>query len=250
MPSFALSIFLLFNLFQETSKLDKILEKHYGSINYDELKLISSLEMEGAVDFYLDKTAFESQSPSLSGRFREIIKRPDQRYYESSFNNVDGTFQQAYNGKEKWGIDGGGLKVQELNEKAYLESQLSFDVTPNLYRLEERGFEAFYLGKLKLDDHQYYCIKLIHEHGTHFYYLDLRTYLVRIIAFQDENVEDTNWNKRHYDDYKRIGDIMFSHTQYEKMNVYGNETTMIFKYEDIQLNNNIDPRIFNIPEIP
>lgn len=232
------------------SRLEKVLEKHKNSIKMETLFNIKTLKMEGEVEFYLNENSFENQSPSISGTFKEIIQRPHQRYYESNFDNVDGTFRQAYNRNEKWTIDGGGLKIRKLNETAMLQVRLTFDITPNLVNLEEKGLTLEYLGKRKLEDQLYHCVKLSHEHRIHFYYLDLKTCLVSIIAFQNEGLDEADWTKRYFGDYKLVNNIMFPHLQYEKVKMNYDITTMLFKYATIQTNTAIDSDIFKTPENP
>ena len=129
-------IFGLLNHNLTDSRLEKIIAKHCESINTSSLKQIKSLEMNGNVQFYLNENAFDNQSPSLSGTFRGVIQKPDKRYYQSWFNNVEGSFQKGRIKNTSWIIDGGGLKTQQLTDQALLSSQIKFDITPNLNNLE------------------------------------------------------------------------------------------------------------------
>ena len=247
--SIFISVILIFNFPAET-QLEKILQKHYKAINIESLNKIKSLEMKGEVEFYLNEESFEKGKPNLAGTFNEIIKLPKQRYYESNFVEVEGSYRQAYNQGEKWIIDGGGLKTNTLNEKAQLKAELWFDITPNLIDLEKRGFNSTYLGKRKHNDQLYHYIKLTHKHGVHFYYLDLKNYLVRIVSFKDEEKMEGHWIKSFFDDYKLIGNIMFAHTRYQKAQVGNDITTMLLRYTDIKTNTLIDQVIFQTPENP
>ena len=247
--SFVLIVGLLFQNPPE-SQLDKVLEKHRKSIKVEYLNSAKTLAGKGDAKFYVSEEKYCINSPYLTGTFKELIKRPDKRYYEHKLKNVDGTYRYAQNNNFNWAIGGGGLKSSTLDEKAMLRSKLTLDIVPNLLNLDKRGFSPEYFGKRKIDNQIYHCIQLTHSHGIHIYYLDIKSCLVSIVVFKDRNLEENSWSKYYFQDYKIVDNIIFPHTRIEKVNMPNDMITQVYRYTNVRINESIDPSIFKAPENP
>ncbi len=233
---------------QENPTLDQLMQEHYKAINIERLNQINSLEMKGYVAFYLNESQFKYKEAKLSGNFTEFILLPNQRYYESSFKGVAGNYIQGYNDGRSWTKDGGGFKKNALNKKDALIFEQKFDITPNLYNCRPKGFTPSMEGKKSIEGKKYYCIKLTaNDEVDLFYYLDTKTYVVKLISIVKEDGEYENWEKMYFDDYKNVDGIIFPHKQCVKIKYGGNVTTMLYNYTDVKIDIDIDRSIFEMP---
>lgn len=218
--------------------LKEILKKYYQAIG--------GPKAWQAVDSY--KFAGSMYTKEITFKTAAVFMRPDLCRLDFQAGNL--YFMESFDGKIPWQMNPGrGNRAEILKGKRAKEMIDTCDFEGPLINHKQKGHKIKYLGKEKIEDRWGYVLEVQFKTGnTDTYYLDTKTFLPFMVKgktiIQDQIVNTTI----NISEYIEIGDIIIAFS-YEFL-VEGNPSPEILKIKTIQLNSEIDDKIFKLPKRP
>lgn len=165
---------------------------------------------------------------------RMHIKNPGKNKMEIAIMNQK--MVRATDGEIAWAVNpfvGTGEARQIPQFESDKRNNVLYTFAKNLIDYKERGYKATYLGKISYKGNKVHHLRLSAELSEDEYYIDARTYYLLMAK--------VDFNKNFYDDYKKVGSILFPHSiETEKDDFH-------IKVERVILNDTIDDAEFMMP---
>lgn len=212
-------------------------------------------EARGGADAIASVQTFQSRVQIVEPNFTlmgEYVATRDGKMRIDVFAGDQRVFTEAFDGESGWQMFGDGTvaDMSELGEEA-----LRHGIITNLYGLNEMaglGLTVTYAGTEVIAGQSYDKIDLTFADGlTYHYYLDSETGMIirhRVDVALHPDIDDTVQRfETVYSDFRMIGGVVYSFYD-EKHDIDTGELSQTTQVEEIILNGEIDPTVFERPE--
>jgi len=182
----------------------------------------------------------------------EYVATRDGKMRIDVFADGQRVFTEAFDGQSGWQMFGDGT-VADMSKSG--EEALQHGIITNLYGLNEMaglGLAIEFSGRETIEGDDYEMIDLIFEDGlVNHYYLDRQTGLIvrqRSNVALHPDIDDTIQRFETVNsDFRTVGGVVYSFHS-EKTDLDTGELAQTDQIEEIVLNGEIDPAIFERPE--
>ena len=214
--------------------LDGILEKHFEAAGQEKLMATNGIYLNAKVDQMGMEIPMEMK-----------VKRPDK--FAINMEAQGQKITQVYNGEKGWlMVPGIASEPQELTGDMLTQAKQQPEtlLEGDLYNYEKKGSTAKFVGKVNLDGHEAFRIKLTTSDGNEReYFINADTYLIEKANATVSQGGQTVNVEQILSDYKTIDGITMPMKIVQNSPI-GNMSIVI---EEIRFNENFDDSIFDKP---
>ena len=213
--------------------LEQILDKYYQAGSFDKLQKVQTIIMTGSL----------VQQDLMPVKIIRV--RPDK--YLMEFDVADMTAYQVYDGKSGWMTAPwtGNAAPQVVSPERAIDLKNRGDMDGILYKPGEKGHKAELAGSDSLDGHAVYKIKVTRKDGgIEYYFIDKSGFMLQKRLYYRNAGGKEITIETSYKDYHPVDGIPFAYTVETNNGGRVNE----IQFESIELNKQVDPKIFTMPE--
>ena len=227
---------IVFSISLTAQNLDEILQSHYEVMGYDNWENINVIIMTG-----------KAINQGMENPFTMTQARPAQYRLEVPIQGQ--LMVQVYNDGEAWYIAPwtGSLDPQDIAGDQLKSMKKQSDIEGPLYNYAEKGNKLELLGTDDMEGSEVYKIKLIDEFEDEtIYFMDAENYVILKEEANTTMRGEPVKSETYYSDFKPIGDeeMIMAYSFEVRMNGVAVSSIVV---EDVQLNPEVDPSIFDKP---
>jgi len=224
---------MLVSAFNQELSLDQVLQHYFQATGFDKMQQLKTIRMTGTI------------TKQTTMPLKIIKMRPAK--YKMENDVADIYTCQTYDGQTAWEITTpwtGNTKPHSMKADATNEIIVKADFDGVLFHWKEKGHKAELTGKEKYNDSIVYKIRLTRNDGViEYYFINSVSFLLvkksRMVTSDGKEIESIST----FTDFREIGGIKFPYTN---ENFMDGQFYSIIEYDTIEVNQRIDPAIFEM----
>ncbi len=222
-------LLLLTGLTLHAQSLETVLEKHYSSMGFKNLKNIKTVVIKASMS-----------TMGMATKMDMYVKPPNKSRIEVDM--MGNKMIQGYNGTDAWMKNPatGDIVDAPGQQKKMMES--SSQIEGPLWKYKEKGYQVSYVGETKVNEIEYYKLKVIDNHGEEAHaFINTKSNLLDMMQSDTPNGAVTVM----FEDYKPVDDVQLFHKMTVKM---GDMTQMTMTYDEMKTNVPLEDSMFSKPK--
>jgi hypothetical protein len=215
---------------------DEIINKHIDAIGgKDLLSKINTMYVEGTVT-------------AMGADYTTKVNMVNGKALKSE-TEVNGTLIiQCVTDTGGWNLNPlmGQSDPTPLTAEEFKMAKSSLDIRGQLYNYKDKGFAATLAGRDSVQGVSDYKIKLVDQNGSEFiYYIDPKTYYISKLDVKGSVGGKDITNSSSFSNYKKTD---FGYVIANTMATTNMGYDIVINYNKVELNKDIDPKIFAMPK--
>lgn len=208
-----LTVFMIFTA--EAQDLGQLLELHYNSVGFLNLKDVETIRYKGEYKNHYLKIFTDDLPKNIFNPEVEITVLRNKGYLLQVFNKPDHDSYRYFLNKY-WKKDQAGKPalVWEPSNIDRLLIQLFTDMEGFLYDWKKKGVQLKKFENVRFNKTVHYRIRAITpEKDTLFYYINTKTNVLEKISFGGDITEGNHYNNITFSDYKEVKGVQIAFKQ-------------------------------------